>query len=319
MVMRPSRIFLVSSSLVYEMDEKILIVGLTCLDIVNYVESYPVEDGDSRVVKQVWTTGGNATNNITVLNQLNSHSVLFSSIPAQCPVLESLLKGAGIKTNYCIRRSNSELPISTIIVSESTGSRTILHYRGQLQEPNCREFQDAFPDISRFSWIHFEGRNFENVISMIRHVRKMRQNNEKPTISLECEKVRNFPTLEDAIPLVDVLFISKDFARNKGFRSKEQGVSGIQEKYCASNVIVICPWAEKGAAARSTSEDEMISVNSYHENKAAIDTVGAGDCFIACCIHYLNEGCGLRETLRKSCRIAGKKVTQRGLLDLDLS
>ncbi|VBB31960.1 unnamed protein product, partial [Acanthocheilonema viteae] len=115
------------------------------------------------------------------------------------------------------------------------------------QEPNCEEFQRAFPNISIFSWIHFEGRNFENLLIIIKHVLLSRQN-KRPTISLECEKVRDFETLENAIPIVDVVFVSKDFARKKGFQNKEEAVFGIQQKYGASRAIVICPWAEQGRA-----------------------------------------------------------------------
>ncbi|EJW72134.1 hypothetical protein WUBG_16958, partial [Wuchereria bancrofti] len=74
-----------------------------------------------------------------------------------------------------------------------------------------------------------------------------------------------------------------------------------------------------GAAARHTTSGELISVDAYVEAGPAIDTLGAGDCFIACCIHFLNEGNTLRDVLVKACRIAGKKVTKRGLLGLDVS
>ncbi|VIO89740.1 Uncharacterized protein BM_BM8063 [Brugia malayi] len=301
------------------MDKQILIVGLTCVDIINYAESFPIEDSDSRVLEQIWSAGGNATNNVVVLNQLNSHSILFSAIPINCSIITSLLTKVGISSKHCVHRLNGDLPTSTVIVNERTGSRTILHYRGQLQEPNCEEFQLAFPDISIFSWIHFEGRNFENLITMIKYVLVSRQNNEKPKLSLECEKVRDFETLENAIPLVDVVFVSKDFARKKGFRNKEEAVIGIQQKYGASHAIVICPWAEQGAAARHTTNGELISVDAYMEAGPAIDTLGAGDCFIACCIHFLNEGNSLRDVLVKACRITGKKVAKRGLLGLDVS
>uniref|UniRef100_A0A915PPY2 Carbohydrate kinase PfkB domain-containing protein n=1 Tax=Setaria digitata TaxID=48799 RepID=A0A915PPY2_9BILA len=301
------------------MDKRIIVVGLSCIDIVNYVESYPAEDSNSRVIKQIWTAGGNATNNITVLNQLNSHSVLFSVVPIDCSVITSLLLKVGISLEYCIRRLNGELPISTVIVNEKTGSRTIMHYRGQLKEPNCEEFQRTFSNICSFSWIHFEGRNFENLIPMIEYVRNARRNNKRPKISLECEKTQDFETLENAILLVDVVFVSKDFARKKGFKNKEEAVSGIQQRYGASHAIVICPWAEQGAAARHTADGEMISVDAYVEAGPAVDTLGAGDCFLACCIHFLNEGDSLKEVLMKACRITGRKVAKRGLLRLDIS
>ncbi|VDO52827.1 unnamed protein product [Onchocerca flexuosa] len=105
----------------------------------------------------------------------------------------------------------------------------------------------------------------------------------------------------------------------KGFQNKEETVVGIQQEYGASHAIVICPWAEQGVAARDTANGEMISVDAFVQAGPAIDTLGAGDCFIACCIHFLNEGDNLREVLIKACRITGKKVARRGLLELDVS
>lgn len=35
-------------------------------------------------------------------------------------------------------------------------------------------------------------------------------------ISVELEKIRPYPLLEQLIPLADVIFVSKDFAQNKG-------------------------------------------------------------------------------------------------------
>jgi hypothetical protein len=35
----------------------VLVVGLCCVDIVNYVDGYPPEDSDRRVLEQVWSAG----------------------------------------------------------------------------------------------------------------------------------------------------------------------------------------------------------------------------------------------------------------------
>jgi hypothetical protein len=37
------------------------------------------------------------------------------------------------------------------------GSRTILHFRGDLPELNAKDFIDCFPSLDSFSWFHFEG------------------------------------------------------------------------------------------------------------------------------------------------------------------
>lgn len=61
---------------------KVLVVGLCCIDLVNYVQKYPVEDSDTRVFEQITALGGNATNSCVVLNQLDPNGYeLFASVP----------------------------------------------------------------------------------------------------------------------------------------------------------------------------------------------------------------------------------------------
>ena len=58
-------------------EKKVLCVGLTCLDIVTDVASYPIEDTDQRSIGQSWRRGGNATNNCTALAQLGSRAEFY--------------------------------------------------------------------------------------------------------------------------------------------------------------------------------------------------------------------------------------------------
>ncbi len=67
---------------------KILLTGISCLDIITYVPVYPQEDGDYRGVDQVVTLGGNVTNSAKVLVQLGAEVKLFSAIPANHTIYE---------------------------------------------------------------------------------------------------------------------------------------------------------------------------------------------------------------------------------------
>lgn len=68
--------------------KKILIVGLCCVDVVNYVTKFPTEDSDTRVMEMKTVLGGNAANNIQVLQQLDPKAgCLFASMPKDDNVL----------------------------------------------------------------------------------------------------------------------------------------------------------------------------------------------------------------------------------------
>uniref|UniRef100_A0A3Q3X427 Carbohydrate kinase PfkB domain-containing protein n=1 Tax=Mola mola TaxID=94237 RepID=A0A3Q3X427_MOLML len=70
-------------------EQKILCVGLVCLDIINVVDKYPEEDTDSRCLSQRWQRGGNASNSCTVLSLLGAPCAFMGSLSAG-PVAENL-------------------------------------------------------------------------------------------------------------------------------------------------------------------------------------------------------------------------------------
>ncbi|KAF7207465.1 ketohexokinase isoform X4 [Nothobranchius furzeri] len=72
-----------------EEQQKILCVGLVCLDIINVVDKYPEEDTDSRCLSQRWQRGGNASNSCTVLSLLGAPCAFMGSL-ASGPVAEDL-------------------------------------------------------------------------------------------------------------------------------------------------------------------------------------------------------------------------------------
>ena len=67
-------------SLIIMTDNKILCVGLVCLDIVNYCAYYPAEDEDIRATNQKWHKGGNAANTASVLRMLGREVEFFGTL-----------------------------------------------------------------------------------------------------------------------------------------------------------------------------------------------------------------------------------------------
>ncbi|NP_001279684.1 ketohexokinase precursor [Callorhinchus milii] len=61
-------------------ERKILCVGLVCLDIINVVDCFPVEDTDTRCLSQRWQRGGNASNSCTVLALLGTPCAFMGSL-----------------------------------------------------------------------------------------------------------------------------------------------------------------------------------------------------------------------------------------------
>ncbi|XP_059820659.1 ketohexokinase isoform X6 [Hypanus sabinus] len=61
-------------------EKQILCIGLVCLDIINVVNKFPVEDTDTRCISQRWQRGGNASNSCTVLSILGAPCGFMGSL-----------------------------------------------------------------------------------------------------------------------------------------------------------------------------------------------------------------------------------------------
>jgi len=117
------------------MEKKILSVGLICLDIISVCESYPTEGTDQKVKDMRMQKGGNAANTAAVLALLGNKVDFLGCFPKNgndfftqqsLKFIQNEMVSYGVDITKCIEDVSFELPISTVIINSSNGSRTIL-------------------------------------------------------------------------------------------------------------------------------------------------------------------------------------------------
>ena len=276
---------------------RVLCVGIATLDIVNRVREYPPEDSEVRALAQSRRTGGNAANTAMVLAQLGHRAAWVGNLGQPCETAERDFARHGVDISSAVRIMGKAMPTSYILLSEATGSRSIVHYR-DLPEYLVRDFCEL--DLGAFNWVHFEGRPIDQLAPMLSRAREV----QGLSISLEVEKPR--PAIEALFGHAHVLFFGRDYARARGFVDARELLHSLPPGSVAS-----CTWGAAGAWA--IDREGVVHHAAAPLLDKAVDTVGAGDVFNAGMIQALVRRLPLPRALEDSVSLAADQCRRDGL------
>ncbi|KAF1793968.1 Ribokinase-like [Phytophthora cactorum] len=292
-------------------------VGIAIIDVIHEVAAYP--EG----VPLLAAIGGNVTNALVVCAQLGGRCrwLGVSTDPekdSDAAFVHNDLAAFGVDCSLASIETQGNMPVSYIVSSRATGSRTIVHsrnlvelsyeafvkqftlYRGELQE-----------DASKPVWFHFEGRNVDATQKMMLHVR---ENMPAAEMSIEIEALRN----------------DWGSAMN-GLHIHFQGL--YPSKTCLSKRRTVfrgCSWEAVGKRIDTTRESLHLPLGAegvyflnvpgsvtYHLPTPRLDkvveTIGAGDSFIGASLAGFS--CGnvpLENVLKTACEVASAKCLKQG-------
>ncbi|CAO1408341.1 unnamed protein product [Diamesa serratosioi] len=295
------------------MRDKILLVGECVLDIIQEVETFPNEDDDIRSTNSIWQRGGNASNNATILTMLGNKCELLSTFSDSKMfnfVLDDL-KDRDIDIKHCYFYPNCDIPLSSVLLSKSTGLRTIIHSNKNLPHVNFENFDKC--DLNEYKWIHFEARNPDQTTKMMLKIKTFNEDKseqERIKISLDLEKKREENVL--LIKYADVVFLGRDYAEFLGCKDMKSAVIKLKElstlqEYFNDNLVIICPWGTDGACALS-ADGKYVECPCYPPTQI-VDSLGAGDTFCGATLSSLMDNFNDIETaIDQGCRVAGFKV-----------
>lgn len=176
-----------------------------------------------------WQRGGNASNVCTVLRQLNQKCEFLGSV-SQSRMFEFIIDDAqnrGIRINHCPFHDQCEPPISSVILTESTGTRTIIHSNPNLPILTFDDFRKIC--LNQYKWIHFEARNRDETKKMIDLIFLWNKIDNKPNITISIELENLSPNNIALVEHADYVFLSKDYATMMGWTTKEVAIHTLRK------------------------------------------------------------------------------------------
>jgi ketohexokinase len=285
---------------------KILAIGNAVLDRIIHVAHYPKENTEYRCLGLDERLGGNSVNSLSVLAQMQHEAHLCTSIAqdAASNTLTAYLTKTGIDYSTAQRIKRGSTPISTILIAQDTGSRTISHFR-DLPELGFEHFAQL--TIEDYDWLHFEGRNTQALAGMLNIAGCFLTHQ---PISLEVEKERD--GIDNLLNKAHVIMFSQSFALGRGYKDAQCFLTAMQA-LSSPDAKLFCGWGSVGAFAMEKDAFYHVEADS---NLTVIDTLGAGDVFNAGIIDALIRGHSTAEALELAVRLAEKKITQQGIQQL---
>ncbi|XP_066468118.1 ketohexokinase [Tiliqua scincoides] len=291
-------------------EKPILCVGLVCLDIISVVDRYPQEDTDTRCLSQRWQRGGNASNTCTVLALLGAPCAFMGSLAtgSAADFVRDDFRHYRVDLTHLAMHPACALPTSVVISNSTSGTRTILHAASNLPDVTAADFDQV--NLSQYKWIHWEGRNASEQVKMLQRVEEHNRTcpaSQRVATSVEVEKPR--PDLYQLFGYGDVVFVSKDVAKDLGFSSAPEAVKGLYGRV-KPGATLICAWAECGADAMG-ADGQLVHSDAFSPD-TVVDTLGAGDTFNAAVIFALSRGRPLPDAVSYGCQVAGRKCGVHG-------
>jgi ketohexokinase len=278
---------------------RILVVGNCVLDQVWQLNHFPVQDEEMRAADQFRVMGGNACNSAQMLALLGDDVELLSSFAQDSTAgwLLQQLEDLGIETRNCRQLQSFKTPESVIWLNAENGSRTIVHFR-DLPELELDQLQRIRPDA--YDWLHVEGRNIDTLKLYLENLAT------DTNISLEIEKDR--PGIERLLPYVNLAIVSRAYLQARKL-SPDQCLQHFQSINPALNIV--CTLGADGLLALDNTGRRIVMAAVTVAR--VVDTISAGDCFIAGLIHSILKQKDFYVALDFANKTAARKIQYRGI------
>lgn len=274
---------------------KCVFLGLTTLDILNYLKSFPTSNEKVRAGEQLIFAGGPAANAAVACSALGTESVLITGLGNRqiAEMARQDLLRYGVELVDRTRRPEDLPVVSTIIVDESTGDRCVVYTSPD--SSILKDEVDYSPWLAGADLLMLDGYYLEAALVSVRQAKAMGM---KTVLDGGSWKAG----LPDILPYIDYAIISADFSP-PGCQDTDSVVAYLQ-RFGIPNIAV-----SAGADPVRIWQQQYLEVEVAATE--VVDTLGAGDILHGAFCHYVECG-DFPQALAKATRVATVSCRYRG-------
>ncbi|MGB8888128.1 MAG: PfkB family carbohydrate kinase [Candidatus Korobacteraceae bacterium] len=267
-----------------------LFLGLATVDITYPVAEIPGRNAKISVASQHLAAGGPATNAAITFACLGGRSSLVTAVGAHSlgSVIRRDLEASGVALHDLARRRNVAPPVSSIMVLQSTGERTVVSANAAAFSPLPARFNPRW--LQGVSIVQVDGHYMPLCIAGARSARSR-------GIPVVLESGSWKDGMEQLLPFVDIAVCSADY-HPPGCRDQDDVMEFLAKQGIRRMAIT------RGASAiRFVEQGERGRIAV--EKIRPIDTLGAGDVFHGAFCYYASQpGRNFRQALAAAATVA---------------
>ncbi len=300
----------------------VLGTGAVAVDDFLYVERYPSANEKVRVLRRDRQGGGQTGTALVAAARLGDRAGYIGTL-GRCPLscfVEECFARENVDLVHCVRRDDATACHSTIIVDESTKSRTVLAYMaGQIGPDPLLPKEDVIASTAVVLVDHHGLAGTHRIAKIAR----------RAGIAVVGDIERTVPDVEfgdgdvvklaDLLKLIDHLVVPARFARQwTGLDDAAAAAERLWQEVAAANasraaVVVTC--GEDGAwciGRDLAGKPPTLLKHCPAFAVETVDTTGCGDVFHGAYCVALAEGMDLDNRVRFAAAAAAIKATQPG-------
>lgn len=276
--------------------------GTNAVDFLIRVPEYPPFNSKVELVDYSQLPGGEIATAMVALRRLGlktCYAGRFGDDFAGGFGIDSLAAET-VNTTFAQVIPGALTQIAFIVIDENSGERTVIWKRDAKLSYAAAEAPLAIVDSARV--LHITPHDTEACIALARRAKEV-----GTIVSIDLDN--KFPSLDDLLPLVDVLITSAEWPlRMFGIDDKREALRALRDKYGAA--VVGITLGEEGSLI--LCGDAFIDTPGFPVPGGCKDTTGAGDSFRAGLLYGLVTGASIEESARMANGVAALKCRAIG-------